>query len=89
MQYQFFLSSNHSFPHTPHNRFTLNLRTLHLSILSLLAQTTNSISFLFSLFGTGMVIKRFGLTATLIAFPALMLVCTLLIWLMPNIWVSQ
>ena len=55
--------------------------------LSFLTQTTNSISFLFSLFGTGMVIKRFGLTTTLIAFPALMLVCTVLVWTMPNIWV--
>jgi AAA family ATP:ADP antiporter len=52
-------------------------------------QTTNSISFLFSLFGTGMVISRFGLTATLVAFPALMLICTLLVWLMPNIWVGR
>lgn len=55
--------------------------------LFLLLQTTNSISFLFSLFGTGMVISRFGLTATLIAFPALMLVCTLMVWILPNIWV--
>ena len=51
-------------------------------------QTTNTISFLFSLFGTGMVIKKFGLTATLIAFPVLMLVCTALVWVAPNIWVS-
>jgi hypothetical protein len=34
-----------------------------------------------------MVINRFGLTATLIAFPTLMLICTLFVWLMPNIWV--
>jgi hypothetical protein len=52
-------------------------------------QTTNTISFLFSLFGTGMVIKKFGLTATLIAFPALMLVCTALVWVSPNIWVRE
>lgn len=50
-------------------------------------QTTNTISFLFSLFGTGMVIKRFGLTYTLIAFPALLLVCTVFVWVAPNIWV--
>lgn len=50
-------------------------------------QVTNSISFLFSLFGTGMVIKRFGLTNTLVAFPVLMLTCTVFVWTMPNIWV--
>jgi hypothetical protein len=36
-----------------------------------------------------MVIKKFGLTATLIAFPALMLVCTALVWVSPNIWVRE
>eukprot|EP01038_Epipyxis_sp_PR26KG_P011015 gene11015-14794_t len=56
------------------------------SFMGYFGQTTNSISFLFSLFGTGMVIKRFGLTVTLISFPVLMLVCTLLVWIMPNIW---
>jgi len=50
-------------------------------------QMTNSISFLFSLFGTGAIIKRLGLTKTLIAFPVLLLVCTFFIWTMPNIWV--
>ena len=50
-------------------------------------QMTNSISFLFSLFGTGAIIKRLGLTKTLIAFPVLLLICTFFIWTMPNIWV--
>lgn len=31
-------------------------------------------------------IRRFGLTNTLIAFPTLMVVCTLLVWLQPTIW---
>jgi len=57
------------------------------SFMGYFGQTTNSISFLFSLFGTGAVIKRFGLTATLILFPLLLLVCTLFVWFMPNIWV--
>mmetsp|Transcript_14564 Transcript_14564/g.24200 ORF Transcript_14564/g.24200 Transcript_14564/m.24200 type:complete len:584 (+) Transcript_14564:132-1883(+) len=57
------------------------------SFMGYFGQTTNSISFLFSLFGTGMVIKRFGLTTTLVAFPALMLICTVFIWIMPNIWI--
>ncbi|KAJ1428062.1 TLC ATP/ADP transporter-domain-containing protein [Ochromonadaceae sp. CCMP2298] len=57
------------------------------SFMGYFGQTTNSISFLFSLFGTGAVIQRFGLTATLVAFPSLMLACTLGVWLLPNIWV--
>jgi AAA family ATP:ADP antiporter len=32
------------------------------------------------------VIKRFGLTLTLIAFPVLLLVCTLIVWMSPHIW---
>jgi len=56
------------------------------AFMGFFGQTTNSISFLFSLFGTGMVIKRCGLTNTLIAFPVLMLVCTVLVWLHPDIW---
>lgn len=47
---------------------------------------TNGISFLFSLFGTGKVIKAFGLTACLISFPVFMLGCTMLVWLYPDIW---
>ena len=65
-----------------------HLKSYIIQIICLL-QTTNTISFLFSLFGTGMVIKKFGLTATLIAFPALMLVCTALVWVSPNIWVRE
>jgi AAA family ATP:ADP antiporter len=57
------------------------------SFMGYFGQTTNSISFLFSLFGTGMVIKKFGLTNTLIAFPVLLLICTFFVWTMPNIWV--
>lgn len=57
------------------------------SFMGYFGQTTNSISFLFSLFGTGMVIKRFGLTNTLIAFPVLLLFCTVMVWMSPTIWV--
>jgi AAA family ATP:ADP antiporter len=59
------------------------------SFMGYFGQTTNSISFLFSLFGTGMIIKRFGLTVTLIAFPVLLLICTVLVWVAPNIWVRK
>ena len=38
------------------------------------------------LVAAGFVIKRFGLTNTLISFPVLMVVCTLLVWLQPTIW---
>jgi len=38
------------------------------------------------MFGTGKVIKHFGLTASLISFPVFMLVCTILVWLYPDIW---
>ena len=57
------------------------------SFMGYFGQTTNSISFLFSLFGTGLIIKRCGLTWTLILFPVLLLICTICVWLMPNIWV--
>ena len=57
------------------------------SFMGYFGQTTNSISFLFSLFGTGAVIKRFGLSATLLAFPTLLGVCSTLVWLSPTIWV--
>ena len=56
------------------------------SFMGYFGQTTNSISFLFSLFGTGAVIKELGFTKTLIAFPMLLLVCTVVLWTMPTIW---
>lgn len=57
------------------------------SFMGYFGQTTNSISFLFSLFGTGFVIRRFGLTATLVLFPVLLLICTVAVWMSPTIWV--
>ncbi len=57
------------------------------SFMGYFGQATNSISFLFSLFGTGMFIKRLGLTYTLIAFPLMMLICTLIVWISPSIWI--
>eukprot|EP00981_Chlorochromonas_danica_P008342 scaffold2135_cov154-Ochromonas_danica.AAC.3 len=56
------------------------------SFMGFFGQTTNSISFLFSLFGTGMIINRFGLTTTLVLFPVLLLICAALVWAMPSIW---
>lgn len=51
-------------------------------------QTTNTISFLFSFFGTSLVIKHLGFSYTLLAYPAILLGCTVFVWTMPNIWVS-
>lgn len=56
------------------------------SFMGYFGQTTNSISFLFSLFGTGAVIEHLGLTYTLILFPVLLLLCTMCVWSFPNIW---
>jgi AAA family ATP:ADP antiporter len=52
-------------------------------------QTTNTISFLFSFFGTSLVIKHLGFSYTLLAYPAILLGCTVFVWTMPNIWVSM
>ena len=57
------------------------------SFMGYFGQTTNGISFLFSLFGTGAVIKKFGLSATLLAFPVLLGVCSTMVWISPTIWV--
>lgn len=50
-------------------------------------QTTNTISFLFSFFGTSLVIKHLGFSYTLLAYPAILLGCTVIVGTMPNIWV--
>eukprot|EP00607_Mallomonas_marina_P008356 CAMPEP_0182424498 /NCGR_PEP_ID=MMETSP1167-20130531/10710_1 /TAXON_ID=2988 /ORGANISM="Mallomonas Sp, Strain CCMP3275" /LENGTH=368 /DNA_ID=CAMNT_0024604357 /DNA_START=672 /DNA_END=1778 /DNA_ORIENTATION=+ len=57
------------------------------SFMGHFGQVTNSISFLFSLFGTGLVIRTLGLTRTLISFPLLLLLCTLVVWMSPTLWV--
>ena len=57
------------------------------SFMGQFGQITNSISFLFSLFGTGFVIKRIGLTQTLISFPMLLLLCQITVWITPTLWV--
>jgi hypothetical protein len=50
-------------------------------------QITNGISFLFSLFGTSFVIQRFGLAKTLLAFPTIVTLCVISVYLFPNLWV--
>lgn len=57
------------------------------SFMGFFGQTTNLISFLFSLFGTGMIIHRYGLQVTLISFPALLLICAIVVYISPTIWV--
>jgi ATP/ADP translocase len=46
---------------------------------------TNSVSLLFSMFGTGAVLHHCGLTATLTVFPAVMLASTHLVWALPTL----
>ncbi|CAM9648266.1 unnamed protein product, partial [Phaeothamnion confervicola] len=50
-------------------------------------QVTNGISFVFSLLGTSMVIRRLGLRRTLIMFPTLCLAVVLLVVSAPNLWI--
>ncbi len=50
---------------------------------------TNTISFLFSFFGTRAIISGFGFGLTLLAYPALLLICTGFVWAFPNIWVNN
>jgi AAA family ATP:ADP antiporter len=57
------------------------------SFMGYFGQTTNTISFLFSFFGTSVVIKQFGFSNTLLAYPLILLVCTVFVWMMPTIWV--
>lgn len=56
------------------------------SFMGRFGQVTNSISFAFSLFGTGFVIENCGLTITMLLFPALMLACTAIVWVSPDLW---
>ena len=56
------------------------------SFMGRFGQVTNTISFVFSLLGTGFVIEKFGLTITLLSFPILMLVCTVVVWISPTLW---
>mmetsp|Transcript_15323 Transcript_15323/g.23073 ORF Transcript_15323/g.23073 Transcript_15323/m.23073 type:complete len:537 (+) Transcript_15323:111-1721(+) len=56
------------------------------SFMGRFGQVTNTISFAFSLFGTGFVIQNCGLTATMLSFPILMLICTVLVWISPDLW---
>lgn len=57
------------------------------AFMGLFGQITNGISFLFSLFGTSFVIQRFGLAKTLLAFPTIVTLCVLSVYLFPNLWV--
>ena len=57
------------------------------SFMGYFGQMTNTISFVFSLFGTGHVIKTFGLTNVMISYPVLLLVCALIVWIYPSLWV--
>lgn len=57
------------------------------SFMGYFGQMTNTISFIFSLLGTGAVIKAFGLTNTMLSYPILLLACALVVWMSPTLWV--
>lgn len=57
------------------------------SFMGYFGQATNSISLLFSFFGTGLILEKFGLTLTLISFPCLLLICSIIVWTSPSIWI--
>lgn len=50
-------------------------------------QVTNGLSFVFSLFGTSMVVRQLGLRRSLRVFPCLLVGAVLLSFLFPNLWV--
>jgi AAA family ATP:ADP antiporter len=58
------------------------------AFMGLFGILTNSISFLFSLLGTGKFIQAFGLAYSLIAFPAIMLMATAVLYVTPDIWTT-
>jgi AAA family ATP:ADP antiporter len=55
------------------------------SFMGKFGMVTNSVSLLFSMFGTGAVLHHCGLTATLTVFPAVMLASTHLVWALPTL----
>ena len=57
------------------------------SFMGLFGQTTNTISFIFSLTGTSFIIRKIGLYKSLIAFPILCLFGIGAVLLFPNLWV--
>lgn len=57
------------------------------SFMGYFGQTTNTISFLFSFFGTSVIIKHLGFSNTLLAYPVILLICTVFVWMKPTIWV--
>jgi AAA family ATP:ADP antiporter len=65
-------------PHASTQAFT--------TFMGYFGQVTNCVSFLFSLFGTKIFIQKLGFSKTLIAFPVLLLICTIVLWHSPNLW---
>jgi ATP:ADP antiporter, AAA family len=53
--------------------------------MGVFGQTTNALSFVLSLLGTSMVIRRFGLRSTLILFPTLLCVACMVVYLSPTL----
>lgn len=56
------------------------------SFLGIYGVSTNLISLLFALLGTSFVIRRFGLTACLVAYPLGIACLVLYAWMFPGIW---
>lgn len=56
------------------------------SFMGMFGILTNSIALIFSLLGTGMIIDKYGLTNSLIAFPVCLGICAVAIYFFPTIW---
>ena len=56
------------------------------SFMGMFGILTNSIALVFSLLGTGMIIEKYGLTNSLIAFPVCLGICAIAIYFFPTIW---
>jgi len=57
------------------------------TFMGLFGQATNTLSFLFSLLGTSVVIRTVGLRLTLLMFPSLMLLTIIVVRMIPTLWV--
>ena len=56
------------------------------SFIGYLGLTTNSFSLVFALIGTSFLIRRFGLTASLVLFPVATTFVVLGVWIHPSLW---
>jgi AAA family ATP:ADP antiporter len=55
--------------------------------LGLYGQSANFLTLLFSLFGTSFIIRKFGLTLSLVAYPVMVGIIVYCVWWAPTLWV--